>query len=283
MFCEQGDLEEVGLNLADLNLKYWHQAPMLEQYLKELRVTQLAMGSNFCDIYFAKTLRMLEEGWERILDSLSCKLTLVVPQLGEGMLSRIERQLMSCLFFVSEIVVNDIAMLAKVSAWKSEGLYRGKITAGRLLIKNFRDARYEQYTDSEVKVFFPVYLEGKVDAVELEYVAQRMNLTEIPSGVEVVMHYPYTYQTCSGACSYAAAANPKNLYFQQNQRCKTTCMAGYLKLEEHFPMYLVGRGVYIQAAPITWMSKKADRYWYWPVDYVLGLICIMGEDMVAVP
>ncbi len=280
MICEQGNIKNVGMNLADLNLKYWHHVPMIIEYLKGLDVKKLAIGSSFCDIYFIKTLRMFQDSRNQF-DSLQCEITLVIPHLGEMMYERMKEKILEMLPFFAEVVVNDFAMLRMFVNLREQGFYTGKITAGRLLIKNFRDMRYESYEKSKVTMFFPEYLKGKVDGVEMDVVAADMDFAEVPEDVAISLHYPYTYQTCSGACSYSAAANPTNLYSQRNMRCRTNCMNGYLHLDYgRGGMYLVGRGAYFENPPVRTMSRPVDFYWYWPLKEFLGTNPVAYEGQV---
>jgi hypothetical protein len=275
MICTDGKEYPVQLNLADLYLQYVGAEEALCEYLQRINCSRVSVGSYFCDIYFRKTAGMLQKSALPYFEAAGVTLTLVVPIIAQEQLVPVKQLLYGLLLAagnrIDEVTVNDIGMLYYMKSLKAQAVYQGKIIAGRLLFKNFRDSRVEDYSTQMVTMFFPEILEGNVDAAEIEAVSQRMDLSEFPDGILLHVHYPFNYISGGRLCEFAAANNRQNLLLQTQRMCRTTCMKGYLHTGEGKESFFhVGKGVYMKQPPVTQLCGNIERYLYWPLEELMG-------------
>lgn len=277
-------MNKITLNLADLYFKYAGHCDVLYDDMIRLKYDRVMIGSYFCVSYMKKCLMVYANELHARLLSLNSNgihVSLVVPLLYEDETDFAKSMVTDAIRdyegVLDEIVVNDIGMFSFINQLRYEGVFHGRIIAGRLFFKNFRDLRNEEYYSSDVRIFCPEFLMGSVDAAELDIISKKMNISEF-GDISIRLHYPYSYVTCSRMCEFAIASNPQNLYTGLNIMCRTRCMTdGYFMTEAHgMKLYHEGKGVYSQPDFSVEMYnteketlEKPEQFLYWPLEEIL--------------
>lgn len=275
MLCKDNQEYSIGLNMCDLLFRYKGYEDMLGDYFKGIHCERIYIGSYFCSHYFMKAAAMFSNNLLYPARENNWKVTLVIPIIKEELLENFHKRTLSLLTSASdvidEVVVNDSAMLEKMENIRSRHNLSYSITAGRLMVKNLRDARYREFTAGSSRIFFPAECKNRVEAIEIDIVSSNLDYADIPSNVAIHVHYPFTYVSCGTICEYAAANNVENLYLQTSKRCGSVCMKGYLTTRDaEVTLLHVGKAVYFQNPELVNQSRESGRYIYWPLGELMG-------------
>lgn len=262
---------EVAMNLADIAL-YYSYGEKYRSFLEGTQCNRFYIGSYFCGKYCMKSMWILGDSLHGLFLEHGWKLSLVVPipmEYERNILkSGVKRFLEAFRDTVDEVIVNDYGMLDFINTLKSELKLDIRIVAGRLFSRNYRDARYEDYSESEVCLYFPELLRGKVQAAEADIVSERMDFSEFPEDVDLHIHYPLTYLTYGQNCEFASTQQNDAFKFRPGLPCGTQCMAGFMKTasKDGTDFWHVGKAVFMKNPKVLSYSKNPERFIYWPLE-----------------
>ena len=274
MFC---------INYCDIFNLDQKQERNLEMYIKMIeamvqnKIDRIYFGSYFCDQYFLKF-----KGYNELIQYCRNKnihMTLVVPVLSQNTLDigkrRISEMYECAGNVVDEITVNDLGMLSYFSKCGNQ-----KLNLGRLFLKNPRDCRIPEYTDSRVTPSFLSKLNQEfwkkqtLNCVELDPTNKILDASEIASmGIKLALHLPYCYMTTGKICKFASIHKQIEKKFRPNVNCQMECMyitdtySGHVTSTNCDPtIYRIGRTLYFENNRVETVGKDLDRLIYFPIE-----------------
>lgn len=234
---------------------------------------RIYVGSYFCSQYVLNLPSNLIKKVVMGAKQMGIKVTLVLPMFTEKDLTRGKEKIegFSSYFHkeIDEITVNDYGMLAYIHQ-----KYQIDINLGRLLFKDYRDPRYEEYYRQTSKPkYFTDHLQQiceqyHVTGLELDITHERLNLSDAPEGILLSIHVPYTYMTVGMVCEFASIPYEVSNKFRPNLSCKKECLRNridYYLLEDR--KYIkIGRTVYFDHKDGQIEGCKVYREIYAPID-----------------
>ena len=271
----QAQNPSIAVNLSDLYLYYSYDQENYPAWLKGTGSDRFYIGSCFCEKYFLKSVGRSQNEICRYAAEQRCGISVVVPVPSDRWSAPVRESLAGLIRLqpsVDEVVVNDYAMLSFAEELRAVSERPFRITAGRLFFKNYRDPRYEEQQQSRTVCFFPPMLRGKVDAAELDLCSADMDVSSVPEEIELHIHYPFTYVTCTKYCEFASGAAPDTEKFRTDMRCGLKCMDAVVQSDADGAGLLhLGKGVYAGNPTIQNLSRTADRFIYWPLNEFLEM------------
>jgi hypothetical protein len=217
---------------------------------------------NFCDIYCAlgedKAVQIAREYGRVYVGSYFCfnalvsvpikkyvhafkgkRLTLVLPVCTEtavdGALSYLKRALDTGA--VDEVVVNDFGFLIK--AHELKGKYGFTLTAGRLISRSMRDARYASFVPvlgASGDFYSALFEEYGVDRLELDGVWP--GKAPLFDAAKTGVHTPFVFQTTGGSCEFASVGKELSQKFRPVAGCGHKCSRFLLEYEREGTRYI---------------------------------------------
>lgn len=241
------------------------------------KIDRIYFGSYFCDQYFLKF-----KGYNELIRYCRNKnlhMTLVVPVFSQNTLDRGKKRILeicgSDKNVIDEITVNDLGMLSYASK-----CFNQKLNIGRLFLKNPRDCRIPEYTDSRVAPSFLSKLnqgfwkKQAVNCVELDSTNKILDASEIASmEITLALHLPYCYMTTGKICKFASIHKQIEKKFRPNVNCQMECMhitdtySGLVTSTNCDPtIYRIGRTLYFENSRVEIVGKDLDRLIYFPIE-----------------
>lgn len=234
---------------------------------------RIYVGSYFCSQYLLHLSCDLVEKLGKELSAMGIPITLVLPMFTEKDLTKGKEKIkeLSALFGkeIDEITVNDYGMLAYIHQH-----YQVKINLGRLLFKDYRDPRYEEYYHQTGKPkYFTNQLENlckeyEITGLELDITHEKLEISGAPMQVTLGVHVPYSYMTVGMVCEFASIPYDISDKFRPNLPCHKECLRnrlGFSMLEDR--RYLkIGRTVYFEHPDGQVIGSNSYREIFAPID-----------------
>lgn len=233
---------------------------------------RIYIGSYFCGKYFqhinpeAIKLRLEKSGSK-------APVTLVIPMSGQNDIERVKEatyKIVSTLCdYIDEITVNDYGMLEYICS-----TYKYPVNIGRLLMKDYRDPRYEDYYAQTIKPkiftsFFDRLRENhNITGVEFDPTHQGIDLSKAPCDLNLAVHTPFCYITVGQTCEFASINKSVEYKFRPNSKCGKECTdySVTYHADEGLQLYRVGRAIYFRNEDCKILSDREFRSIYFPID-----------------
>ncbi len=241
------------------------------------KIERIYIGSNFCSRYYS----YLEfKYYENILDYCrynNLKCTLVTPIINQKEIQFFIKQTSKFENFfdiIDEITINDFGMLYYIK----EKYPNMKINFGRMLIKDTRDIRYNEYTNfihqPEILTFdysIEKKLNIRLNYYEFDITNKKLDFSN--TNYKIAIHYNYLYQTVGNVCEFASIDLPDEKKFRPNGACQFQCMRTYMKYDAKIASYIkFGRTVYTKVNMPEILNLNEYRVILFPLDYLEGKI-----------
>lgn len=266
-FCEI--LENILSNATDVEAAI-KNAMELADYAK---CDRIYVGSYFCSQYVLNTSMDLMKKLLSTTNRMGIPVTLVLPMFTEKDLLRGKEMInvFSSYFQkgIDEVTVNDYGMLEYIHQ-----NYKILLNIGRLLFKDYRDPRHEEYYNniSKPKFFSDQFLsicrDYKINSLELDITHKELDLTDAPNDITISVHVPYTYMTVGMVCEFASIPYEISDKFRPNLPCKKECLKNRLVsnvLEDR--IYLkIGRTIYFEQVYGNVSGVEKYREIFAPID-----------------
>ncbi len=234
---------------------------------------RIYVGSYFCSQYILNLSAELIKKVVMEAKAMGMKITLVLPMFTEKDLESGKDKIheFSSYFHkeVDEITVNDYGMMEYIHK-----KYQIPLNLGRLMFKDYRDPRYEEYYrhSSKPKYFtkrlMQICKQYQVTGLELDITHERIDLSDAPSKIKLAVHVPYSYMTVGMVCEFASIPYEITKKFRPNLSCHKECLRNrisYHMLEDR--KYLkIGRTVYFDHKDGKVCGDRNYREIYAPID-----------------
>ncbi len=236
-------------------------------------VSRIYIGSNFCSQYFLHINPRIIFDWVEYCKLKGINVTLCLPIFTQKDLQKAKEYIAvySQKFNngIDEITVNDYGMLNYIEKTYNQM----KINIGRLLNKDTRDVRYDDYYHQE---FTPALLSldnnlrDKINYYELDATHSTLN---IPEGKKVSLYTPYCYVTVGQMCEYASIDLPIEKKFRPNSQCSANCTKVFTEYHDgsQHSFYKIGRAVFTKNERINIKGINSYRSIYQLFDMVTKL------------
>lgn len=239
------------LNLCDLPID------IVSKFLMEDGFEKYYIGSYTCGNYLLYLLKNLSQL------SLDRPLNLAIPalsesqfEIAEGMLNNINTKRFC------GITVNDLGGLELHKSYFSNiPLY-----LGRNFFRQYRDVRYHDFYSRETHVFSLSLLELfeekslNISGFEIELVSENINIDEIPSQYEVLVHMPYVMATYGHICEFASTEHIIEEKFRPDIECNYQCFKFALCYStEETTYYKINRAVYFKSSAQIVADREYSR------------------------
>ncbi len=234
---------------------------------------RIYVGSYFCSQYMLNLSKELIEKVMQEVKKIGIKVTLVLPMFTEKDLLRGKDKIKEFVPYfhkeIDEITVNDYGMLEYIHI-----KYQMNINLGRLMFKDYRDPRYEEYYHQINKPkYFTKHLKQiceqyQISGLELDITHESIDISNAPSDIEIAIHVPYSYMTVGMVCEFASIPYEITKKFRPNLPCHKECLRNrivYHMLEDR--KYLkIGRTVYFEHKDGTVLGEREYREIYAPIN-----------------
>jgi hypothetical protein len=195
------------------------------------------------------------------------KVTLCVPMFSERYLEAGKASVVNLINgykdIIDEVTVNDYGMLEFCAGL---GV---KINVGRLLNKDTRDIRHDEYYNrSHVPTVATlersVLSSYDINSNELDLTNRFLEVSGVP-GIPAI-YAPFVFATVGNVCEYAADELPINKKFRANYDCGYACTRISIDYENQYGnKYLkIGKAVFFDVSDYTVISDKPYRLIYEP-------------------
>lgn len=253
----------------------------LDEFLKGLHIGEIDriyVGSYYCSNYFLKQSNANYTSIIYTAKKNNYKITLVIPPLFQKKLTEAEQKIKILLEegadVIDEVTINDLGML-NVRSW-----FKGKkINLGRLLQKDNRDPRYEQYyNESHIfrtfsEYYKKFYKKEKIDGVEVDCTNKEIVIPNDVPKLEIGLHIPFCYISLGSICEYASMDKEKGKRFIFDDSCTMGCNRAHIEcqLEDNLSFYRIGRSVVFQNEDCNILGKTNNlRIIYSPIKELFG-------------
>lgn len=259
------------LNLCDIDL-HWNinEIDYLifnSEMINKCKIETVYLGSYFCARYFEHFAVRYLKNLKTYFRKKNLEIVFVIPIFSQDLLVNAKQLILQLLEDkeIKMIVVNDLGMLSWISNFKIP------VGIGRLFTKDSRDFRYTELRNHSIKSdfingLFQILKEQykNIVSVEIENIYLDLNLDE---DVEIVIHYPYVYQSVGHICFYANSEYKARSGFFANKICNNSCMSTivyYQKDNEY--IIRVGRAIFYKELLKYKDLNSKIKYCYWPLD-----------------
>lgn len=272
------------LNLCELIQGLYETESSFEKIIKEANTLagfeiceRLYIGSYFCGQYFLHLSKKLIESCMAVCKEKGMKVTLVIPTFTERNLEYGKRQisLFEGFFYdcIDEITVNDYGMLDYIAR-----KYKMPINIGRLMMKDYRDPRYEAYFNQTIKpkvftsYFSKLIKEYPIKGIEFDPTHIGINFVQKPEGLEVGLHTPYCYMTTGQICQFASTNKDIKDKFRPNSPCQGECRSNKMQynIGDSRKWFKVGRTIYFENRNCHIEELERLRLIYFPIELEVG-------------
>lgn len=208
---------------------------------------EILIGSYTCGNYFLYLLKQLNRCVEKL--PRSAKINIVIPALSENQLDKVVELLSegkASLSEINKLIVND---LGGIELYKSYFL-GGSLGLGRILFRQYRDFRYSGYADSVLTVHTSEIDMIKrtiicPESIDIDCIGYNIDLSNIPTDVEVYLHYPLVLSTYGHICEFASVSKEISKKYRPDDICNFECFSCKMRFSNDDMVYLkVGRGIY---------------------------------------
>lgn len=253
----------------------------LENFLDDLsvgEVDRIYIGSYYCSNYF---LKQSDTKFKRIINTAkknNYKITLVIPPLFPKDISEVEKKIKTLLEYgvavIDEVTINDFGMLVVRDLFKGK-----KINLGRLLQKDNRDPRYEDYYNEihTFRTFSEFYREfykkNYIHGVEVDCTNKVIDIPNDVPELEIGVHVPFCYISLGSICEFASMDKEKRNRFVFADSCKMGCNKAHIEciINENLKFYRIGRSVLFQNEECEILGDTTNlRIIYSPIRELFG-------------
>ena len=232
---------------------------------------RIYIGSYYCDHYF------LQAGWEPYRQILSfaaekgLSVTLVVPPLFQSNLARglelVRKIIDDGAGVVDEVTINDWGLADSLAGADSI-----RLNAGRLMQKDNRDPRYEDYFSSTYvsrafsdfyKNFYP---ERGISGIELDCTHREIIIPQSVGHLQVSVHGPFCYISMGSICEFASMYKEAADKFRFADVCGCDCNHASILCSTQGGVTLLrlGRSIQFENPDCHILSEIPFRYIYSP-------------------
>lgn len=235
-------------------------------------LSRIYIGSNFCGQYFFNCKINMVQPLVDFCKKNNIKITLCLPIFSEADIDKAKELIHDAMHYIDiidEITVNDYGMLDHIS----REYPHVKINIGRLLNKESRDARYDEYNKG---IYTPHLLSDKnsfvkqynIHSIEIDPVHKVIDLREnVRQDAIVAVYTPFCYVTVGHVCEYASIPLPPEKKFRPNVHCHAPCTNTFIAYDAGDVSYAkVGRAVYFRQKDIEIIAPGKYREIYQPFD-----------------
>lgn len=278
---KQYEPDEMSLNLCDLlgrsekNISLW-----IDKLISAISVNNFSrvyIGSYYCDHYYLYTHKDKYTDTIRYAKENRFKITLVIPPLFESNLENgidLAKYLIEeSKSVIDEITINDWGMIQYFP-----GNFDVKLNMGRILQKDNRDPRYqdyfsEQHTHRCFSEFYKKMLSAnEISGLELDCTHETIVIPNTFSDIRISVHTPWTYMSMGSICIFASMNKRIDRKFRFADVCSCECnkVAVQMNCEGNVSLYRFGRSIQFDNSDCKIISQVPYRYIYSPFNEIIG-------------
>ena len=172
---------------------------------------------------------------------------------------------------IDEISTNDYGTLAYVSERTDM-----KVHVGRLLFKNYRDPRYDDFYNCKIKPNFVsdyskrIIHDFEIAGIELDPIAKEIDLRDADPELIYSLHVPYCYVTTGQICEFNSMNKPLEQRYRPGMACNQECKGHSLEyhLQEQIIMTRKGKAVFFRNDFCNIHSDVPIRYIWDASEYI---------------
>ncbi|BBF43386.1 hypothetical protein lbkm_2074 [Lachnospiraceae bacterium KM106-2] len=262
------------MSLCDIDKRILRKAPLTKYLERYGECERIYVGSYFCGKYFMQIREQDLKEIKELCDQKQIMITLVVPTFSENDLAEgiSKIHLFKTLLdqTMDEFTFNDFGMMNYLSK-----TYHSKLNMGRLLVKDYRDPRYQEYFQMTLKPkIFHQYLsewikDYGITGVEIDPTHAAIDFAEAPEGIAIGIHAPFCYVTMGRICEYASIGKEIDQKFRANNDCHLECSTNLIRynLEDGMQWIRVGRAVYFKNETVQLKNLSEYRLIYFPIEW----------------
>lgn len=239
-------------------------------------VDRIYLGSYFCCNYYLQTQTAIYEGILSFAQHSNRHITLVVPPIFEKDFERICEKTLRLIetyaSVIDELAINDFGALDFFSNHLDI-----KINYGRIMEKDSRDIRYEDFFQSSCtpRVFGTFYKnllsEYHICGVELDCTHAGITIPMHNETLVIAVHVPYCYTSMGSICEFAAVHREGYNKFLYAGKCQCECNDMMIKCtyEERYDYLRLGRSVQYENGNCEIETKQPYRVIYTPINELI--------------
>lgn len=208
---------------------------------------EILIGSYTCGNYFLYLLKQLNSLLRKLPEHI--KLCMVMPPLSENQLCEVIDILSARKEYTSKIyklIINDFGGIEIHKNYFS----KCSIGLGRILFRQYRDFRYNEYSSSILSVHTSLLETVKQyfispTSIDIDCIGYNMDLSNVPSDIQVYLHYPAILSTYGHICEFASISKDIKQKFRPDSACNNECFSCALCYKNNnMTYYKIGRGIY---------------------------------------
>lgn len=215
-----------------------------EESLADIKEIQL--GSYTCGDYFIYMLNYLNYCIEKLPRNI--KINLVIPALAEDQLEKVIESICGGKVATSEIsklIVNDYGGIE----FSKNYFFASKVGLGRILFRQYRDFRYPGYAESVLTIHTSememINRTVSPKSIDIDCIGYNIDLSNIPTDMEVYLHYPFVLSTYGHICEFASVSKEISQKFRPDDACNHECFSCKIRYNNDDKVYFkMGRGIY---------------------------------------
>lgn len=207
---------------------------------------EIQLGSYTCGNYLIYLLKHLNHCVEKLPRNV--QINLVIPALAETQLEKVIELISGGKVITSEIsklIVNDYGGIELSKAY----FLAANIGLGRILFRQYRDFRYPEYAEtvlsvhtSEMQIINRTFSPKSID---IDCIGYNIDLSNIPTDMEVYLHYPFVLSTYGHICEFASVSKSISQKFRPDDACDHECFSCKIRYSNDDKVYFkIGRGIY---------------------------------------
>lgn len=234
------------------------------------------IGSYFCGKYF---IHMKTEQIDALVDLIQKEnnkkhfITLVIPMFGQHDLDQGKQKIAELLDryheLIDEVTVNDFGMLTYIGE-----VYDYPMNIGRLLNKDYRDMRYEDYYNSTIQPkIFTKYFDRlrklyRIRGAEFDPTNKSIDFSKAPEHIMIGLHSPFCYITTGQICEFASIDKHLDQKYRPNSSCANECSKYHILYmpKDDVTWFRLGRAVYFHNEDVELKGLKELREIYFPIE-----------------
>ena len=249
------------ISVCEILSDLYEKEPNVEKLIKRAceeagfnECKRIYFGSSFCGQYFLNMSKKEVDLLAQECQKQGIQLTMVLPIFTEKNLQKAKQKIETYMDafkdIIDEVTINDYGMLV----YLQEQYDFLTFNIGRLLMKDYRDPRYEAYFNEPLKPKgFTDYLEKivtdyKIATIELDPTHKVIDVSGKPAQAGIALHAPYCYETVGQICQMAGISQPIEKKSRPNEPCQKECQTHKIHyfIEDGVTWFKLGRALYFK-------------------------------------
>ncbi len=209
-------------------------------------IKEIQLGSYTCGNYLIYLLNNLNCCIEKV--PRNAQINLVIPVLAETQLEKVIGLISGGKVVTSKIsrlIVNDYGGIEL----SKEYFYASNVGLGRLLFRQYRDFRYSEYSESVLSIHTSemqmINQSFSPKSIDIDCIGYNIDLSNIPTDMEVYLHYPFVLSTYGHICEFASISKSISHKFRPDDSCDLKCFSCGIRYSNgDIEYFKTGRGIY---------------------------------------